>query len=199
MLEKISMILAVPIVLCYIVSGTGLIREGFEDSELTGATKVVAEIESEEEDVKEIEDLKELSQMSTEELKALETDIEVKLEEVLEEELPIVELPERGDLGHNIPSTESAEQKIQMSDQETSIDLDKLAAERQVDMERTGAPISINSDVEPTTDGVLPGSQEDIQAKYVLLPMDQWMSPDYRPGNCFAPSIETWNENVLAY
>ena len=206
MLEKVSMILTVPIVLCYILCGAdGLIREGFEDSELnqvSGATKVVEEIEAKEADELIVDEMEEVSKMSDEELKKLQTDIEIKLAEALEEETSDVELTERGDLGHNVPTADSGKQKIQIADQETSIDLDNLAAERQADLERTGAPIpqvDINSDVEPADQGVMPGASEDIQAKYVLLPMDQWLTPQYRPGNCFQPSIEVWVDDVLSY
>lgn len=201
LLIKIAIIVTIPIVIYYIMFN-GLIREGFEDSEIieTGSSKIVKEIEEKEVDDKELAEL-EVELMSDEELKALQSDVEQKMTEVMEEELSDVEIPERGDVGHNIPSSESAEQKIEISDQQTSIDLDHLAAERQADLERTGAPIQvdINSDIEPTEDGVMPGASEDIQAKYILLPMDQWMKPEIRGGDCFQPSIETWTENVLAY
>ena len=190
MLDKISMMLVVPIVLCYIMCN-GIIREGFEDSELntaTGATKKVAELQQEE------------NQMSQEELAELEQDIQTKLAEVMAAELPKTEESERNDLGHNIPSSESAEQKTEISDQKTSIDLDLLAAEHQKAVETSGAPISdINQGVEPNENGVIPGSKEDVQSKYILLPMDEWLKPELRPAGCFTPSVETWNENVLAY
>lgn len=206
MLEKVAMILAVPIVLCYILCGTdGLIREGFEDSELnqtSGATKVVEEIEAKEADMAKVEELEEIANMSDEDLKKLQADVEVKLAEVMVEERTDVEPTERGDLGHNVPTADSGKQKIQIADQETSIDLDHLAAERQADIERTGAPIpqvDINQDVEPTDSGQLPGASAEIQAKYVLLPMDQWMKPELRGGDCFQPSIESWTENLVSY